>query len=221
MFAERLWEWWAWLIVGLALAVLSIVAGWWDRRHSDHRHRELRSGQETIASGLVMLAQMTGVQADKSTDDIAIAVATKIRALQTQVENLTSLFWRRLTHREIQLLTGHLRHIGNGAVRILADGQLDCHELTGDLVRAFKEAQWDMDWTGEKEIPLSIYPHAGIHILGKYEDPQQRGSKVMHVLQPFIGGGIGYVAALPDEDTADVVICVWPKPGRSSLPSIK
>jgi hypothetical protein len=96
---------------------------------------------------------------------------------------------------------------------------MDCRALAGELCRTFETADWNLDLAGDNDtVNQIIVTRSGIHILGKYQDPNQTGSKVMDVLQPFFGGGIGYVAALPEDDTADVVIFVGPKGGRASLP---
>jgi hypothetical protein len=116
----------------------------------------------------------------------------------------------------LQVLLGNFHH---KAVRIVPEAQMDCRELAGDLYRAFTAAGWVRDDIGLNDaVREMIVTKSGIHILGKYHDPSQVGSKVMDVLRAFVVGGLGYLAALPEDDPADVVILIGPKGGRGSLP---
>lgn len=55
------WEWWAWLVSGIVLALLAVIAGWWDRKQAvkeaTRRHEEIQTGQEALAQGSIAILQ--------------------------------------------------------------------------------------------------------------------------------------------------------------------
>lgn len=211
-------EWWALVGSGAVLVLLTIASE--IMNYVEHQRDEARHTSEhvAIASGtlgvfdrLRELTQMTG-----QPDDRVIETATsKILSLEMQVNDLTTMFWRRLNERDIEMLRVLLGNFHHKTVRIVPEAQMDCRELAGDLNRAFTAAGWVRDDIGLNDtVREIIVTKAGMHILGKYQDPDQVGSKVLDILRAFAVGGIGYLAALPKDDPADVVILIGPKRGR-------
>lgn len=83
------WEWWTWLISGGLLGLLSIIAGWRDRRQSDQQHRVLQQGQDVLARGSIeILAKITNSPPDQSLAAISEAAITKIQTLEAKIDEL-------------------------------------------------------------------------------------------------------------------------------------
>jgi hypothetical protein len=121
------WEWWAWLLSGIVLALLAVAGGWWDRRQAvrdvTQKHAEVTAGQETLASGMVMLARIINAQPNQSAEGIAELAVSRIQGLQTQISDLSGMFWRELHGDERIGLTDLIRNLGSHSIRVAADSQ--------------------------------------------------------------------------------------------------
>ncbi|MGH8011565.1 MAG: hypothetical protein ACREQ4_03560, partial [Candidatus Binataceae bacterium] len=88
-------EWWCWLVAGLLLAALAVIAGWWDRRktsqETDRRHKEHSRDHEVLAGGAVMMIERLAclTQTTGSPDtEVLKAAERKLEELSRQVLEL-------------------------------------------------------------------------------------------------------------------------------------
>ena len=107
-------EWWAWLLSGIALAMLAVLAGWWDRRRSDReaekRHGEVQEGQGALGAAILgQLRQLatathTTGQPPATTVEVAVArlneLSQKVARQDSEIVDLKGQ-WRRITERQI------------------------------------------------------------------------------------------------------------------------
>jgi hypothetical protein len=94
------WEWWCWLIGGILLAGLAVVAGWWDReqaiRDATQRHKEIQSGQGVLAQGSMAILNQLAIMTQTTGQPFAAiieAAHSRITALERQ---LADQQWRQI-----------------------------------------------------------------------------------------------------------------------------
>jgi hypothetical protein len=217
------WEWWTWLLSGIVLALAAIGAGWWDRKQAiqdaDKKHNEVTSGQDTLASGMVMLARILDAQPNQSSEGIAQLAAQQIHNLKTKVgelERFKQIQWLPLSDSEKHTLISKLRVFGTHKVQINSHPAIDCVALAGDLTDCFEAAEWKVrKWplTHEVNIPEG---DNGIFVTASKE------SEVLHrvVQDALIGIGRAPVAGLldyspsPVNEWPEIRILIKPKRGR-------
>lgn len=239
-----LWEVGIWFGVGSALAVTAWIHEYREEKETDKRMEKL---QETVGDLRQELSEARGYQAGKidlvallggavfnqlqdithtSGEPVVTTIemaAGQIRALETEVKDLTSMFWRRLTDDEKAQLKQKFSVIGQYSFRIVSAHPADCHELAGELARVLESAGWR-----RAEPPAYIEEHdlddwdlahtSGIRILGKYPADNEPGAKLHDALAPLIKGGTMFGASLRSNDVADVVLFIGPKGARTVQP---
>jgi hypothetical protein len=228
-----------WCVVGLGLGLWAFLSERKDRKLSDGKitnlegtvsalRKELSHAQSYQSGKLDVIAALGGETfrqlqtLTQTTGQPVVTVIetanTTIQALQSEVTDLTRMFWRRLTDSERDNLKASLQEIGGHVVRIVDAGPTDCAEFAGELKRVFSSAGWELNFFSPETGTWETVAASGIQVLGKITDPNQVGSKVMDAIRPLIVGGIMYGANMQDNDPADVAIVVGPKRARSSQP---
>lgn len=227
------WEWWTWLISGLALAALSIFAQWREGKKHDAKMAELKAGQqrqfeenEIFAAAHLKLdtnigklgfavASLQGVTNTSGAPVVTtIEMATqKIERLEAKVFRHDAIFWGVLDPDDKRTLTTTLVGLGPHSVTVVAHANMDCCELARDIKNCFRDAGW------------SIAP---VQLTGSYLTAGASGLKVIFksgreaLQEPIvsalcaaahgqcqgIGGGPPPSAS---DDRSDVTIIVGPK----------
>jgi len=95
------WESWVWLLVGVVLALLAVVAGWWDRKQAvkeaARKHEEIQESQGALVEGnIAILRQLAAATQTTGQPPVTIieAAMTRIESLENQVRNQQ---WRQIT----------------------------------------------------------------------------------------------------------------------------
>jgi hypothetical protein len=222
-------EWWGIFIGGILLAIFTLIALLVDRREhtveidglkrgqADHSREHLALAQGTLGV-YDRLAALSNTNPNQPSNGIAEAAVYKIERLESQLADVTKIFWRPLRDDERQYLTEELRKIGKYSVRISPDAQTDCRELASSLYHIFKDAGWTLEQIPSGGITWESAGASGIAVLGKYPADNEPGSKVLKLLVPLVKGGLQFSASLENNDRADVLIIIGPKQARTSLP---
>jgi hypothetical protein len=142
------WEWWIFVLSGAGLVILAVSAQVMefkayrrdDERHT-HEHEVLAQGNIAVLQRLAIATQTTG----QSTGEIIQAAIQKIEGLESQLADISSIFWRRLRDDEKAALKTQLAAIGPHTIRIISAHPADCHELAGEFYRVFQSAGWQIN----------------------------------------------------------------------------
>lgn len=209
-------EWLAWLLSGIMLAAAAVLAGWWDRRRtereSDGRHAQVQKGQDTLASGIVMLAGMVQASPNQTPGEITQAAIHKIGQLESTLNAYQSILWAPLNSEQKSTLIEHLKELGSNRIRVSNSDNSDCVELARDLRECFEHAQWNLEKLPDSDKWGSAVAN-GLMVFGS-QDALRSG--VVRALAAAIPGSPILLYKLQEGDDVDVAIIVGTRKLRQS-----
>jgi hypothetical protein len=207
-------EWWALVIGGAVLVVLTIIARILEFRGDQRVERRNSEEHEALAKGslaILQLASVTNTTGEPIVKTLEVA-NDKIAALESRIDRYESITWTPPSYAEKIDIANRLKSLGPHSVYIAHTGQQDCYEFAAELSDIIKNAGWSVAPIRPDADPKA-HGTRSIDVVGKDENLDLVRS-VSDALMGLTRQALSSTSALYAGRT-DVLIKIGPRKMRS------
>ena len=219
------WQWWGFLCAGFVLGVAALIGEIVDRKEHKKEITDLKTGQaqhsyehDVLAGANIQILERLQSATNTTGAPIVttIEIATeKIQSLQTEVANLSAMFWRSPNEIEAKQLEEALSEIGRHSVKFSTHENTDCSRFARNLMAIFTLADWRV--SGLHTGIDDRLGATGILVRGK--ETLDLASKIADAIRTATNANCAALVTLGPEEPWDVAITIAPKGTVRSQPS--